>query len=329
MQPQESNISPTKHSNKLSIVFGITTLAFAGLAAFFGVNYFKQPAPKTDTPQDNTPTTQVSISDEYNEVKQPAPKTDTPQSNTPTTQVSISDEYNEVKNIMTDVLSSLIDGSATNIQSYIKGDSGLPVKLDGMNTYTATSFSLLARVGTNNIDNDLTAIKNKLTQNGFSTIGTLPFAGSAGPQIDGYKNSSNTVCGLSIDTEYSSINHTINYVILECAKPSWNWLKDEEKTLLKDLEAAYFEKTGKYPSILSGYRSDIKDSAYSPYQTIWAGIGGAAGLFYRTSPESKWQYFKATQSPLDCSDYDTDDLKKAYLGEECYVDNYNTSTVQL
>ena len=76
--------------------------------------------------------------------------------------------------------------------------------------------------------------------------------------------------------------------------------------------------------------NNIKDSQYTPYQTLRISVGGAAGLFYRTSPEAKWQFFTGTQAVLDCSDYNTEDLKKAYLGEPCY--NYNTqtdSTVQL
>ena len=299
MQPQESNISPAKNSNRLSIVFSITTLAFAGLAAFFGVNYFKQPA-KTDTTQSTA------------------------------TQGSIADEYTEIKGMMADVLSSIINSPVSNTQNYVRGSNGLAAKLDGMNAYTMTNFSLAARILSNNGEQDLATLKNKLTQKGFSAVGTLPTEGSAGPQIDGYKNDSNTVCGLYLETEFPTINLKMEYINFECTKPSWNWIKDEKKAFLKDLEAAYFEKTGKYPTILGGQSGEIKDSAYSPYQTTWMGVGGAAGLFYRTSSESKWQYFTATQSFLYCDEYNTDDLKKAYLGEECYErDNVTQSTVQL
>lgn len=296
MQPQESNISSnTKHANTLGIVFGITTLAFAGLAAFFGVNYFKQPA-KTDAPQGAA------------------------------AQGTMASEYTEVNDLMVDVLSSVIDSSTTYIYNYIQGGSGMSVKPDGMNTYVPTKFNLSAKVRSNNGEKDLATLKNKLTQKGFSAIGTLPFQGSAGPQIDGYKNDNNVTCSLYLDIERPSLTQSEEYVYLQCAKPSWSWLTDDEKNLLVELETAYFEKTGKYPTILGGKPSEIKNSTYSPYQTLWINVGGAAGLFYRTSSESKWQYFTATQGTLECKAYDTDDLKKAYLGEECYNMSNPTET---
>lgn len=63
---------------------------------------------------------------------------------------------------------------------------------------------------------------------------------------------------------------------------------------------------------------DIKDSKYAPYQTMVGGILFAAGLWYRVSPDSPWQWFQGTQAVLSCEDYNTDDLKKAYLGDPCY-----------
>lgn len=59
-----------------------------------------------------------------------------------------------------------------------------------------------------------------------------------------------------------------------------------------------------------------------------AGMGGAAGLFYKT-PDGKWHFFTGTQAALACSDYNTDDLKKAYLGEPCFDANGKDSTVAL
>jgi len=68
----------------------------------------------------------------------------------------------------------------------------------------------------------------------------------------------------------------------------------------------------------------IKDAKTTNYKTAQVGIGsqlalvgGAAGLFYQT-PDGVWHFFVGTQSELNCSQYSTTDLKKAYLGEQCY-----------
>lgn len=57
------------------------------------------------------------------------------------------------------------------------------------------------------------------------------------------------------------------------------------------------------------------------------GFGSAAGLFYET-PDKKWHFFSISQAVLSCSEYDTDDLKKAYVGETC-DDNGRQTTVKL
>lgn len=75
-------------------------------------------------------------------------------------------------------------------------------------------------------------------------------------------------------------------------------------------------------------RLEIKDSKHAPYQTMTGGVLGAAGLWYRVSPDAPWQWFTGAQAVLDCSEYDTDDLKKAFAGEPCYEDG-NLKTVEI
>ncbi|HEY8886315.1 MAG TPA: hypothetical protein VIM31_02310 [Candidatus Microsaccharimonas sp.] len=62
----------------------------------------------------------------------------------------------------------------------------------------------------------------------------------------------------------------------------------------------------------------------------YGSVGGFAGLFYVT-PDKTLHYFTGTQSELPCSKFSTDDLKKAYLGEQCYDEqtNNDTATVKL
>ena len=74
------------------------------------------------------------------------------------------------------------------------------------------------------------------------------------------------------------------------------------------------------------------------YQRAQVGIGGAefdavggfAALFYQ-GPDATWKFFKGTQNILPCSDYATEEVKKAYLGQQCLdtaTDNEN-ATVSL
>lgn len=239
---------------------------------------------------------------------------------------NMANEYKEVVDTVNSLTSNIKE-----MRDYIESDNSLASKAAGTNTYVPIKLSI--KKETNRYDNvtkvaeDFDTLKANLINAGFSTIGTIPFRGSAGPQIDGYLNSETSIiCGVINESDYYN-NASHDYIILDCAKTSWTWLTKEDETSIKAFETAYYNKTGSYPRIMFNWDNKITDSEYKPYQNTWIGIGGGAGLFYRTSPEAEWQFFTGTQSELECSDYNTDDLKKAYLGEPCW-DN-GQSTVQL
>ena len=242
------------------------------------------------------------------------------------TATDMATEYKEVIDTM-----NVLTSNMENMHAYTEDGDDLSYKATGTNTFVPIKYSIKKETIRYDSDEeaakDLATLKANLANSGFSSIGTIPFRGSAGPQIDGYLNSNtNTVCGVISDSTY--YNEALHpYIILDCAKTSWTWLTEEDVTLIKALVAAYYNKTNSYPSIIFSWDEKIKNSEYEPYQNIWVGLGGGAGLFYRTSPEAEWQFFTGTQSELECSDYNTDDLKKAYLGDECW-DN-GPSTVQL
>lgn len=52
----------------------------------------------------------------------------------------------------------------------------------------------------------------------------------------------------------------------------------------------------------------------------------STGEFYQT-PDKKWHFFTSTkdQDKIACSDYNTDDLKKAYIGFTCWDESANAS----
>lgn len=96
------------------------------------------------------------------------------------------------------------------------------------------------------------------------------------------------------------------------------WLSETTINLAKELSSAFYEVKGNYPATLNVKSPVIKDSPVAPYQTLQVSMENAAGLFFRTSPNSKWQFFAATQAELSCNDYNTTDLKNAFAGEPCW-----------
>lgn len=110
----------------------------------------------------------------------------------------------------------------------------------------------------------------------------------------------------------------------------YKWVTDEKIALINQLAEAYKRKEGKLPYSISITKNNIiKDSNVSPYQNLWVNGGGAALLFYRTSPSAEWQFFTGAQGLLSCSKYNTQDLKNAFAGEACFNEaNGAESTVQ-
>lgn len=112
-------------------------------------------------------------------------------------------------------------------------------------------------------------------------------------------------------------------------------------TSLKPFATAYLaaEKAqGRGDSVRFSGKPVIKDSKTPGYKLTTIGtsgydgtsvnVGGFVSLFYQT-PDGVWHFFKGAQSVLNCSDYNTQDLKKAYLGEQCGDEKYNMTTVKL
>lgn len=120
---------------------------------------------------------------------------------------------------------------------------------------------------------------------------------------------------------------TLPHAYVACSEK--NWIIDETKELATQLSNAYYAKTNRYPFVIHVKDSVIKDSGVPPYQRLTVGVTNAAGLFYRVSPDTEWQFFTATQDNLECSKYDTDDIRKAFAGDKCYDEATGTEkTVQ-
>lgn len=109
---------------------------------------------------------------------------------------------------------------------------------------------------------------------------------------------------------------TLPHAYVACSEK--NWIIDETKELATQLSNAYYAKTNRYPFVIHVKDSVIKDSGVTPYQRLTVGVTNAAGLFYRVSPDAEWQYFTSTQDEVECSEYNTDDIRKAFAGDKCY-----------
>ena len=69
----------------------------------------------------------------------------------------------------------------------------------------------------------------------------------------------------------------------------------------------------------------IEDSETPGYKKATAGVGdiseggGYSALFYKNGDEP-WKFFMGTQEGIACSEYNTQELRNAYKGDQCYKD---------
>ena len=299
--PEKQVIASGPDSTRKIVILSITTGLFALLAIVFGIISFM---PKKDTQTSGIPSQNTSDDSEggYNH-------------NVDINTVEGNEEVTEILNIL-----------ATNVEknsTAIITNSNLEIFYvpEGFNTHINLRFSLSRTIAT-----DMEKVKSILTENGYELVGEMPHASSAPmPTTYEYINKDKEiVCGIYAVTDKTRGEN----VYASCAKTSWTWLTEEEKALLSALETAYFKKTNKYPEKMISLNIKIKDSEYKPYQTTIVSTNDGNSQFFRTSPYSEWQYFRTSLVAASCEEYNTEDLKKAYLGEICY-NGKKQSTVQL
>lgn len=81
----------------------------------------------------------------------------------------------------------------------------------------------------------------------------------------------------------------------------------------EDVSNSLFNSLKTEKSSVSGYARATLGVSGANFDSV----GGFAALFYQT-PDKEWHFFIGTQNIVPCSDYNSIDLKKAYLGESCY-----------
>ena len=304
-EPELPNIKD--NSTQKIVILSITTGFFAMLAIVFGIINF---LPGRDSGQSGSGDSGSSSSQD-----------DSDDDYSPPINTNTVEGYQEVNSLLETLVLNVGKNSTP-----IATNSNVEIFYvpDGLKSHVSLRLSL-ART----IDSNLEKVKSNLESQGFILVGEMPHATSAPmPTAYEYVNvSKDMVCGI-----YSVTNEKTGGegVYTSCGKTSWTWLTDEEKNTISELEEAYFEKNGEYPKKIDSITLKIKDSRFKPYQTAVVSTTGNS-FFYRTSPNSKWQYFRTSLVAATCDEYNTDDLRKAYLGEVCYTGENNTvpSTVQL
>lgn len=154
------------------------------------------------------------------------------------------------------------------------------------------------------------AVVNELTRNGYKKYEyAFGYEG-------GYINeTTGIVCNVSVDGVPYGVG---------CG--SVNWYNVEDNWDLKnELAEAYKEKWGEYPYYMAD-PGEVKTGGFEKYQIINVSLGSGVAVFYRVNPESKWVFAHGGQAAPSCEDYNTDDLKKAFLGAFCWSEKTGTNS---
>jgi hypothetical protein len=168
---------------------------------------------------------------------------------------------------------------------------------------------------------DVTLIQGVLTVSGLK--GNVIDPGSDVGSFYELYESDTIICSLSDQKPYSEPSSSTKYdTILGCADKS-DYLANA--ATLRPYFIVYASQsqfstthtliTG--PNITASKTAGYSTATVAISSSEYSSVGGFAGLFYVT-PNKTLHYFTGTQSVLPCSKYSTDDLKKAYVGEQCY-----------
>lgn len=218
--------------------------------------------------------------------------------------------------------------------AFEKTDTAPYWKIDGEKTYVNYSGDGGSSLETY-FDNDIStktdkAIKSEGTDIAQTIIGVLDKEGFTKPTDNVYNTSGSSayiayikdgvVCVASSLADEATMNVPIG---LSCGQVS-KYNKNLEN--YKDIEpyAKAYAKSGDIHvgDVLTFRELKVGMKGYKNASVdLWnAGqqVGGAIGLFYKTPSNSDWNFFKGTQAPLPCTDYNTSDMQYSFAYESCY-----------
>ncbi len=200
------------------------------------------------------------------------------------------------------------------------------VKVAGYNFFTTSSPAAMVKkdVAYSQSSVETAAIAKSLKDKGF--VETIALTGiEQDSMYIAHYTEKDVICRVSVTKTYNNPTgdhlvqagcQNMSTIVSETKKlkPFFDLLPAEIRTgspsMMGDATRIVASKTTGYATLSLGFGA-IDDNGE-------LGLGSAHQLFYQT-PDKSWHYFIGAQNTvLNCEQYDTTDLKKAYLGERCY-----------
>ena len=236
-----------------------------------------------------------------------------------------------VRNVVADVKNAINDATNTKLGRYYSFtntyDSGAPliklaeakVPLRALKSYglyaPISEFNITGGGGFDDESVINKAIVDKLTELGFSKNGEI----AEFTVVTGGIHYTNEQTGVTCSFTSQALPVGFN-----CSHKSW--VSSDTVKIANQLADAYYKKEGAYPITIGAQNYTIKDSPVSPYQTLRTAVSNGLGLFYRVNKEADWQFFTGTQAVLGCEEFNTKDLRNAFVGETCWDDTLEGNT---
>lgn len=221
-----------------------------------------------------------------------------------------------VEKVRQSIVDVLQDNKQTSYQIFQTYDTGASYQPEGYITGVPLTKSYGVALNSENLEagqtlynlvNNFTiyqAIENTLVNAGFINTNQQYTTSSAGRGSTSFVNQADgIVCSVSTTGT-------------DCGYKTWYNEADAE--LSNKLAQIYKAATSNDAHYLVAKVQNIVDSPIAPYQRIEVGMPGFAASFYRVSPDAEWQFFAEGQSAPQCSEYNTEDLRKAFAGMSCF-----------
>ena len=310
-QPNQVPVDKTSKTSKApwAVAAVASVVAIAGIA--FGIYGMMKPAETANTDNlkvqiKNTDGTTTTLETDKIETIKDNDTTiiisDSPSSYS-TDRIEVQELIKEMHKSMSDNVSSI----ENDLEEVFRSEAF--IKLDNINVTTVSDEAYGLTVITENAgiregisESAYEYAVSFLNKNGFNkTEAALQW-----PEFELYYNpSTKTFCDVNNNSPFT----------IACAKGTW--IRDSEKDLIKALA-----NNSNEDHFIIAKNAKVVDSTITPYQRVIVNLGSAAGLYYRVSPDSEWQFFKGTQDMVSCSEF-TGDVAKAYAGTQCWDSSTN------
>ncbi len=241
----------------------------------------------------------------------------------------LDEQIKAVCNVITDAYGYLVSNNPeVDGISYYYDANGPLYQLDYLDFATAVT-PVHYSYEISHTGNSMVAVDNFasfLIDNDFSYTGIDSGTFDDDESIRTYKNDQSGVICSVYDNEYSLPHRLI------CSHEAWYIAEDSQEAELHNgiakavknaVTAGMIKNMPTSLDIHLDYGTlGIKDSEYEPYQSARVSLLNGWAKFYRVSPDADWVYFKGGNgSDLYCSEYNTEDIKKAFAGDMCFDDD--------